>query len=86
MTSDADGGTGANAARFFLPNCETLRIGAKHSMNKLAALADIDRSRITMIEKNHPVSQITAQKVFDALNELHGGRLEREKEIVTKPR
>lgn len=75
-------GQGGNFGYHKIPRCKTLRVGAKRTMNALARLADVDRSVISKIERNHCVTEVSAMKIFGALNELHGGTLEPLKEIL----
>ena len=73
---------GGNVGHHKIPRCKTLRIGAKKTMNALARMADVDRSVITKIERNHRVTEVSAMKVYEALNNLHGGVLRASDEIV----
>ena len=82
MTADSNNGP---RATFFVPNCKTLRISAHMTLNKLAQQCGVDRASLAKIEKHHGVTEIVATKVFDTLNELHGGELKRAVELLHQP-
>jgi transcriptional regulator with XRE-family HTH domain len=69
-------------AVYFVPRCETLRQLKGKSMNDLSKAADVDRSRITLIERKQPVSGNVAGKVFQALNNWHESTLVYESEVT----
>ena len=55
------------------------------TLNKLAQQCGVDRASLAKIEKHHGVTEIVATKVFDTLNELHGGELKRAVELLHQP-
>lgn len=54
-------------------------------MNDMAKAADVDRSRISMIERKQAVTGAIAGKVFEALNDEHGKTLNYETEVTKTP-
>lgn len=73
-------------ASHYVPNCRTLRVGAGKSINVLAKHSDVDRGTIAKIERNHPVSEPVAHRIFSTLNGWHGEKLEIHKEITNIPK
>jgi hypothetical protein len=69
-------GTNGSSARYCLPNCRKLRVV------QLAIDSELSRDTILKIEKQRPVTEPTANAVFNALNRWHKNVLDREKEIV----
>ena len=72
-------------AAYYIPRCQTLREMKGKSMNDLAKMADVDRSRVTLIERKQPVTGAIAGKIFEALNTWHGGTLDYMTEVTKTP-
>lgn len=82
--STPENGNNGTAA-YFIPRCQTLRELKGKSMNDLAKAADVDRSRVTLIERKQPVTGLVAAKVFQALNQWHADALSYEAEVTKTP-
>lgn len=76
---------GNGGATYYIPRCQTLREMKGKSMNDLAKTADVDRSRVSFIERKQAVTGAIAGKVFEALNSWHGGLLDYETEVTKTP-
>lgn len=72
-------------AAYYIPRCQTLREMKGKSMNDLAKAADVDRSRISLIERKQPVTGAIAGKVFEVLNDWHGKTLDYGIEVTKTP-
>ncbi len=53
-------------------NLKTFRLRAGLSLNKLAALASLDRATVTNAEKGKDVTELTISKLSDALSKALG--------------
>ena len=70
-------------ARYFVPNCQALRVRKGKNIADLARSADVSRDTISKkIEKRQPVTEAVAHAVFNALNDWYGDSLDRAVEIV----
>lgn len=76
---------GNGTASYYIPRCGTLRQLQGLTINALARAANVDRSRISLLEKNHPVTGAIAGRVFQALNNAHGKTLSYDDEVTTFP-
>lgn len=70
----------ARKSRF--PNCGALRESAGVSMSRFAGLAGVGRDLIRSLEQGKPHSRHKVMLVFNALQDLHGGSLCVEIELV----
>lgn len=70
-------------ATSLVPRCTTLRQQAGMSMNALAREARVDRGTLTKIERRHPVTATIANRVFNALNVAHKGKLSVDAEVTS---
>lgn len=70
-------------ATSLIPRCTTLRQQAGMSMNALAREARVDRGTLTKIERRHPVTATIANRVFNALNVAHKGKLNVDAEVTS---
>lgn len=73
-------------AMHYLPRCKTLRVHAGRSINDLAKHSETDRGTIAKIERNHPVTEPIAHRIFGVLNTWHEGKLKPHMEITTSIR
>jgi transcriptional regulator with XRE-family HTH domain len=69
-------------ARFLVPRCAALRAGKGLKKAHLAALAKVDTSTLTKIERQQPVTIETAMLVFNQLQLQYAETLNINNEVV----
>lgn len=74
-----------NGAVWYVHQAKTLRIRAKLSINKFAQRAGVSRESVSKVEKFGPVTELIAEQIFSALNELHDQSLNREDLVKDNP-
>jgi transcriptional regulator with XRE-family HTH domain len=77
--------TRGNRSAWYVRNAEELRVVAGLTQTELVARAGVGRDTISKVERGIPVSRLKAQKIFHALNALHGERLKGEQYVSLKP-
>lgn len=72
-------------AKWYVWHAKTLRVKAGMTINKLAAHAEVGRQSVSNVESHNAVSEVVAQKIFDALNQRHGNSLDRDSFVKDMP-
>jgi DNA-binding XRE family transcriptional regulator len=72
-------------ARWYVLSAKDLRLDAGMSMEEMAKEADVTRDRIAMIEAGHPVTELTAAKVFNALCRASRKELNKKRYVTESP-